>query len=283
LRWTYIAAVRTYIIVSKKLDIIGYNIREPSADYPSWCSDWNTATLYHPLDVNPLESVYNMSGTTEAVATFSKDESTIYLKGFLLSTVIDNCFQESQEPFSCFQRGKQEYNWDIKLMARKLQHKKLLSDTSPSTADPAFSAYESDQERCFNTVATTLLAGSWLNKSRRTTSPPVKKDRETGEWWPGGNKWQFLGEAGLRASHRTVVLCDDGKLGLAPERTENGDEIWIFMGANTPFVLRQGAEIDGDKKVYRFIGNAYVHGVMQGEAMVDLEEEKYELETVALV
>jgi chaperonin cofactor prefoldin len=55
------------------------------------------------------------------------------------------------------------------------------------------------------------------------------------------------------------------------------------MGATTPFVLRKLDEMDGDKKVYRFIGNAYVHGVMKGEAMVDLEKEKYELETVALV
>jgi hypothetical protein len=38
-RWTYIADVRIYIFVSKKLDIIGYNIPEQSTDYPSWCSD----------------------------------------------------------------------------------------------------------------------------------------------------------------------------------------------------------------------------------------------------
>jgi hypothetical protein len=283
-RWTYIAAVRTYIVVSKKLDIVGYNIPEQSTDYPSWCSDWNTVTLYQTLDVDPVEPVYNTSGTTEAVASFSEDESILYLKGFLLCTVIDNCFQESQEPFGYAHNVGVESNWDIKLMARKLQGKELLSDTVPSTDSPDFSAYESDQENCFNTLTTTLLAGSWNNKSYLpTSSPPVKKDRETGEWWPGGNKWQFLSEAAERANYRTVVLCDDGKLGLAPRSTENGDEIWIFMGATTPFVLRKLDELDGDKKVYRFIGNAYVHGVMKGEAMVDLEKEKYELETVALV
>jgi hypothetical protein len=164
-RWTYIAAVRAYIVVSKKLDIIGYNTGEPSAEYPSWCSDWNTVTFYQPLHVNPANPVYNTSGTTEAVATFSKDESIIYLKGFPLCTVIDNCFQESQEPFSYFEDIGIKNNWDIKLMARKLQREKLLSNTSPSTDDSDFSAYEFDQERCFNTIATTLLAGSWYDKS----------------------------------------------------------------------------------------------------------------------
>jgi hypothetical protein len=282
-RWTYIAAVRTYIIVFKNLDIIGYNIGKSSAEYPSWCSDWNTVTLYQHLGVELIKPIYNTSGPTEAVATFSKDESTIYLKGFLLCTVIDNCFQESQQSFCYPEDEGFQINWDIKLMARKLQRKRFLSDTSPSTEDPDFSAYESDEERCFNTVASTILAGSWNKKYIPTSSPPVKKDRETGEWWPGGNKWQFLHEAAVKTIDRTVVLGDDGKLGLAPKRTDNGDEIWIFMGATTPFVLRKVDEVDGDKKVYRFIGNAYVHGVMKGEAMVELEKEKYELETVALV
>jgi hypothetical protein len=255
-RWTYIAAVRIYIVVSKKLDIIGYNTGEPSAEYPSWCSDWNAVPFCQTLDVNPTNPVYNTSGTTEAVATFSKDESIIYLKGFLLCTVIDNCFQESQEPFSYFEDVGVQNNWDIKLMARKLQQEKLLSNTSPSTDDPDFSAYESDQERCFNTIATTLLAGSWNDKSSRptTSSPPVKKDRETGEWWQGGNKRQFLSEAAMRANYRTVVLCDDRKLGLAPQSAENRDEIWIFMGATTPFVLRKLDEMDGIKRCIDLLG-----------------------------
>lgn len=80
----------------------------------------------------------------------------------------------------------------------------------------------------------------------------------------------------------TMILCDDGKLGLAPKNIKNKDEIWIFMGASTPFILRKLDEMDGDKKAYRFIGNVYLHGVMKGEAMEDLEKGKYEVQTVAL-
>jgi hypothetical protein len=109
----------------------------------------------------------------------------------------------------------------------------------------------------------------------------AKKDKEKGEWWIGGNKAAYLVEAGYTTLNRTVILCADGKLGLAPEKVENGDEILIFMGASTPFVLRKTNKKDGGKKVYRFIGSAYVHGVMQGEAMEDLEKGKYAVQTVA--
>jgi hypothetical protein len=277
-RWTHVAAVRTYINISKRLDILGCNTGARHENYPSWCPDWNTRHG-QILALQPHKSVYNTSGTTEAVVTFSKDESTIYLKGFLICSVVDNCFQDSREPFSYQENDEIPSDWDIKLMAQKLQHLKSPYDAPPSKDDPVFSAYESELGEHFNTVAATLVAGFWYSYN---SFPLVKTDTKTGEWWPEGKKERFLFEAGQRTAYRTVVLCDDEKLGLAPDQAENGDEIWIFMGARTPFVLRKLDEMDGNKKVRRFIGSAYVHGVMKGEAMEDLEKGKYEVETVSL-
>lgn len=180
-----IAVVRTYINISKKLDILGCANEKPTANRPSWCPDWNEKPTNRILAVDPDHALYGTSGMTEAVATFSKDESTIYLKGFLICTVRDDCFQGSKKPFIYKEFAGVRSNWNI-------------------------------------------------------------------------------------------------KLGLAPQTTKNGDEIWIFMGASTPFVLRRLDEMDGDKQVRQFIGSVYVHGVMKGEAMEDLEKGKYEVQTVAL-
>ncbi|KAE9374144.1 HET-domain-containing protein, partial [Stipitochalara longipes BDJ] len=280
-RYANIAAVRAYINVSKKLDILGCTVggSTETAGYPSWCPDWDKGLDPRILAIDPHYGLYNSSGITKAVATFSKDESTMYLKGFPICAVVDDFFQDSPEPFIYLPYLKVRSNWDLKLMAQKLQRAEPSFDTSPSKVNPDSSADESKQESCFNTVATTLLEGFWYHY---LPSPPVKKDEETKEWWPGGNKTQFLFEAGQRTLDRTVVLCDDGKLGLAPEAAENGDEIWIFMGASRPFLLRKMDEMDGDKKVYQFIGTVYVHGVMKGECMEDLEKGKYEVQTVAL-
>jgi hypothetical protein len=281
--WTHVEAVRTYINISKKLDIFGCTTRKPRQNYPSWCPDWNKTKDCQMLAVNPGvdpagNAVNNTSGITEAVATFSEDGSTIYLNGFCICTVVDNCFQDSDERIGSQKFAGVQSNWDIKHMALKLQH---VNDTSASEDASEFSVYESEPETCFNTLATTILAGFWYGNYHLSV-PPVKEDKKTGEWWPEGNKAQFLYEATERTRYRTVVLCDDGKLGLAPEKTESGDKVWVFMGASTPFVLRKLDGSDGGRNLYQFVGCAYIHGVMKGEAMEDLEKGKYEAQYVGL-
>jgi hypothetical protein len=49
-------------------------------------------------------------------------------------------------------------------------------------------------------------------------------------------------------------------MGMFPEGTVNGDVVCAIMGATTPFVIRP--EEGG---TYRFVGEAYVHGLMNGE------------------
>jgi hypothetical protein len=75
----------------------------------------------------------------------------------------------------------------------------------------------------------------------------------------------------LRAEHRGCFLTRDGRLGLGPRITLSGDQIWIPMGADTPFVLRPTD--DGN---FRVLGQAYVHGVMHGEAVAHLSESGFE-------
>lgn len=178
-RLIYVAAVRTYINISKKLDILGCATEESSASYPSWCPSWNVKPPSRIQDISPRRALYTTSGTTEAVAAFSKDESTIYLEGFLLCAIVNGCFQDSQKPFTYRKDAGVQSNWDVRLMAHNFRHVRSLLNISPSKDDPEFSADESEEQKCFNTVATTLLSGYWGN---RISSPPVKKDIETGEW-----------------------------------------------------------------------------------------------------
>jgi hypothetical protein len=51
-------------------------------------------------------------------------------------------------------------------------------------------------------------------------------------------------------------------LGLGPVSSDIGDELWILRGARMPFVLRRR-----DDRQYQLIGEAYVHGIMHGEAV----------------
>jgi hypothetical protein len=68
-----------------------------------------------------------------------------------------------------------------------------------------------------------------------------------------GNEWLSTG--------RLLFISDNGFLGLVPNNAESGDEIVLFFGAVTPFVLRRG-----QNEYYRLIGECYVYGIMNGEA-----------------
>lgn len=64
-------------------------------------------------------------------------------------------------------------------------------------------------------------------------------------------------------SGRVVFLTTTGFIGLAPHGTRAGDLIHIILGASVPFALRPRPDNVG----FELIGEAYVQGIMQGEAL----------------
>lgn len=62
--------------------------------------------------------------------------------------------------------------------------------------------------------------------------------------------------------HRRLFITSEGHLGLGPAGMMSGDVIALLFGGRVPFVLRR---VDGEG--WRFVGECYVDGVMQGEVL----------------
>jgi hypothetical protein len=63
---------------------------------------------------------------------------------------------------------------------------------------------------------------------------------------------------------RRVFSTNQGHLGLGFDVLEEGDEVWVTPKTHVPFILRRVSE--GEKELhFRFIGECYVHGIMEGE------------------
>ena len=62
----------------------------------------------------------------------------------------------------------------------------------------------------------------------------------------------------------TTVL---GYMGLFPSQARKGDAVAIIYGAPSPFVIRP------EGQDYQLIGECYVHGIMDGEAMKGVDPE----------
>ncbi|KAN0110618.1 HET domain containing protein [Hyaloscypha variabilis] len=62
--------------------------------------------------------------------------------------------------------------------------------------------------------------------------------------------------------HRRLFITATGCIGLAGQSVAVGDEVWIVAGLTTPVVLRRS-----QSGRFKWMGEAYVHGIMQGEAV----------------
>lgn len=63
-------------------------------------------------------------------------------------------------------------------------------------------------------------------------------------------------------------------IGMAPLATMQGDLICILMGCSVPVILRT---VPSFPRLYRFVGEAYIHGMMDGEAIEILRKGEFEL------
>ncbi|KAK3380896.1 heterokaryon incompatibility protein-domain-containing protein [Podospora didyma] len=61
---------------------------------------------------------------------------------------------------------------------------------------------------------------------------------------------------------RAIFRTEENYLGNGPRSVLPGDQVWVLEGASTPIVLRP----KGDTGRFVLVGEAYVHGIMRGEA-----------------
>ena len=87
--------------------------------------------------------------------------------------------------------------------------------------------------------------------------------------------------ASLAVLNTTLRFCKtrNGRLGQCQPGSKVGDVVCVFFSAPTPFVIRPRPKDDSDEMItFEFVGECYIHGVMDGEALgMGLEEEMFVL------
>jgi hypothetical protein len=80
---------------------------------------------------------------------------------------------------------------------------------------------------------------------------------------------------------RRLFVSTKGYVGLAPFHAEVGDLICILFGGQTPFILRNCFHahpqlphtFSGEGRTHFFVGESYVHGIMDGEAYEEFKRD----------
>ena len=82
---------------------------------------------------------------------------------------------------------------------------------------------------------------------------------------------------------RLISTRKNKLLGLAPAETKNSDVIAILYGCSVPVVLRQVPDPSGDEILYKLIGECYIDGMMDGQALVKKDQMNIDSQTFVIV
>ena len=104
----------------------------------------------------------------------------------------------------------------------------------------------------------------WL---RVSTADPTKPERAMNDLTD--EEVRFLEVIMLTSFHKRLMFTHEGYIGMAPHHARKGDIVCLLLGCRIPVVLRERKEGG-----FRLVGEAYVHGIMKGEAMTKDNEER---------
>ena len=90
----------------------------------------------------------------------------------------------------------------------------------------------------------------------------------TGDWvWCLGETLiEYIETMSIACAPRRFFVSEKGYMGIGPESADNGDMICVLLGCQVPVLIRKHHDYQ------LFIGECFVWGIMDGEAIRDREE-----------
>lgn len=95
--------------------------------------------------------------------------------------------------------------------------------------------------------------------------------------WVAGICIPFMRAVSLATLKRRFIVSSNGSMGLVPIDAKVGDCVCIVFGCPLPLIMRPVAD------QYIFIGESYVHGYMDGQAMKMYEEGELEAKSFEII
>jgi hypothetical protein len=282
-----INAIKTHGIGLQVLSHVCHNQETIEADFPSWVPIWNI--INQASSFHGCESFYRASGSLPSTALniytpvgdlCSSRMSLRALRlgvmryiiqkpvGSSVATLAETLFPERAEGLT-YVAGSDDHKMNA------LDWQDVLQNSHSVVND--WSAFALTLTAGLMTTHESLAACSvGQNLSRHTkgldcyirycergpTHTLSEEDKEIAEY--------FNLDLYRSALFRGFYITTNSRYGLAPLIAQEGDEIWLPMGATMPFLFRPLSEA-----VYKIIGQTYLHGSMKGESVEGKTEKDF--------
>ncbi|KAL9105326.1 MAG: hypothetical protein Q9187_008732 [Circinaria calcarea] len=237
----------------------------------TWCTDW-TSTGVFGLE---LYSHYQAAGNSEASVQLC-GKNILKVQGFVCDTITEIAPDE----------GENEVGTALDEAYRYLCGWESLCQLSAGSDIP----YPSGGTRK-DAFWQTVLMGMHADRTARLSNA----DRVPYNIW---RQWLERNHRSIRNHNNIIVsypfvrwffVTGRGYIGLGPAKMQSGDVICVLRGGKMPFVLRAAEEGDdnddddcdgpcraagacaAEQQRYSLVGYAYLHGIMDGEAVRGVE------------
>jgi hypothetical protein len=249
-----------------RVDLLSYcQFPRTMPDLPTWVPDWNMRVRFPSTWSTNCNKVY-ASGYTASKQDLSEiRHGQLKIKGFTVDTITKYGKVWKPDWLVPLDRDAALAFIDDILQlcnqsTRTRAGEELLEAIRVACCDGARYGAEDISD---GLIVNYISEFFWAYERLKTTELPGKDD-ETGK--PDDSDW-FV-EALHFLLPRRPFLTRSGFVGLGPAHMEQGDEVYIFFGGHVPYIVRQQ-----ENNKYSLVGEAFVHGIMYGEALrTDVEE-----------
>lgn len=249
----------SYIKYSGNLNILvssGLNYKR--SEMPTWVTDWTVVNTPTPF----LKA--GASGDCKNRCQY-RGAGSLNLTGILSATVqhVDRVESRSM--------------WDLIAEIQRIAPHSTLHD-SYTGGGSLLTAY--CKTICANEFSETFLPPvkmfSQFQESLDFLSAILQPDeRRVLDYSPGTRLDVFLARVRSYCKNRSFIKTSEGYIGLAPENAQLGDLICVFRGCRTLMLIRLASD-----SRYQVVGSCYVHGHMDGEAVLGPLPEHYRIMSV---
>lgn len=252
---------------------------EPSS-CPSWVQDWSLDDSEQP---KPLRySKYSASCLTRPNYSINRKANELTIRGIAVDSVLEAVIAEKEDIVrDCTHHitgAKGFHAWNRNF------------DVYPTGCDPVHAwiktvtadidGNEVTSERQSTNILEAFVINHKLHDSsieERVLMVPVGL-AEYDEWMASMLEISFRFSRGVAAArgNRTFFITMSGYMGLGPRGLEVGDIICVVLGCHVPLLLRKCGDC------YMLVGECFVWGLMDGEAMRMKRKGEYWLDTFRL-
>ncbi|KAH7364804.1 heterokaryon incompatibility protein-domain-containing protein [Rhexocercosporidium sp. MPI-PUGE-AT-0058] len=238
---------------------------------PSWSRDAGVLSMGLYRD-RYYDVLYNASAGMPCIAEVTMPGKVLQVRGFVLDEIEEYTSTENPDKKSGLTVPKSIHD----LLTTALNFTSVKKSTKSKVAtlkdigqtitagfrNQALPRFEADFAAFSLHIIST--SSSSLKKTMTATLAPVGLPalRKTAE---KGSLDEIYWATSRFCTGRKLFSTREGRTGLGPEILKRGDLCCVLFGACVPIVLRPVEE------GYKLVGEAYVQGVMMGEAVTDLE------------